>query len=267
MIPDNSSSIVVLLLLFFALFFMYWFAKKMFSTKVIDLGEFPNEWRRILQDKVLFYSNLNKEDQQRFEHEVLQFLHDVSIKGVNTKINDEDKLLVASSAVIPLFGFPGWRFLNIDEVLLYPNSFNEDFKISEQNRILGMVGEGAMNRMMILSKPALHLGFENNTDKHNVGIHEFVHLIDKADGDTDGIPHNLVDKQFALPWFKSMHDEMQRIKEKDSDINTYALTNEAEFLSVVSEYFFSRPDLMKQKHSELYNLLKSMFHQDLAPAK
>jgi len=45
-----------------------------------------------------------------------------------------------------------------------------------------------------------------------------------------------------------------------SDINPYGATNEAEFFAVVSEYFFERPKLLKEKHPELYNLLAEIFN-------
>lgn len=48
-----------------------------------------------------------------------------------------------------------------------------------------------------------------------------------------------------------------------SDINEYAATNRAEFFSVVSEYFFSRPQLLESKHPELYQLLEEIFEQEL----
>ena len=118
-----------------------------------------------------------------------------------------------------------------------------------------------MNRLMILSLPALHQGFENEKSKNNVGIHEFVHLIDKADGMTDGIPESLMQKQYVLPWLKLVHQEIEKIKENESDINPYGATSEVEFLSVVSEYFFNRPDLFEEKHPALYQLMTKIYRQ------
>jgi len=40
--------------------------------------------------------------------------------------------------------------------------------------------------------------------------------------------------------------------------------NEAEFFAVISEYFFERPDLLAEKHPELYGMLVRMFRQDPA---
>jgi Mlc titration factor MtfA (ptsG expression regulator) len=74
--------------------------------------------------------------------------------------------------------------------LLYPDSFSKEFELQQEKErpVLGMVGDGAMQHVMILSQPALRQGFINNTDVHNTAIHEFVHLIDKTDGEIDGIP-------------------------------------------------------------------------------
>ncbi len=118
-----------------------------------------------------------------------------------------------------------------------------------------------MEGALLLSKHALHLGFENNTDKQNTAIHEFVHLIDKLDGDIDGIPSLLMDKQYVLPWINLIHAQMQSIANNRSDVNSYAYTNKAEFFAVVAEYFFERPELLQKKHPELYQMLHHMFYR------
>ena len=113
--------------------------------------------------------------------------------------------------------------------------------------------------MMLLSKHALQQGFYNKTDKSNTAIHEFVHLLDKSDGDTDGIPHVLLDKQYVLPWINLAYEQMQQIIKGRSDINPYATMNKAEFFAVAAEYFFERPELLEEKHPKLYEILKEMF--------
>jgi Mlc titration factor MtfA (ptsG expression regulator) len=111
-----------------------------------------------------------------------------------------DKLMVAASGIIPIFKFIEWRYTNLFEILLYPDTFDDNFEISGSGRrILGMVGAGYMEGKMILSKPALHHGFDNGTDKRNTAIHEFIHLIDKMDGNIDGIPTLLIERPYMLP--------------------------------------------------------------------
>ena len=51
-----------------------------------------------------------------------------------------------------------------------------------------MFGAGSMAGKLVLSKPRLHLGFKNARDKYTVGIYEFVHFIDMADGYCDDFP-------------------------------------------------------------------------------
>jgi Mlc titration factor MtfA (ptsG expression regulator) len=150
-------------------------------------------------------------------------------------------------------------------VILYPDTFDQEFQFEGENRnILGMVGSGYMNGQMLLSRAALNKGFSNSSGKGNTAIHEFVHLLDKSDGETDGVLENLLTHEYTVPWLKMMHQEMHRIQAGKSDIEPYALTNEAEFLAVASEYFFEKPDELKHKHPELYRALCRIFGQDLA---
>jgi Mlc titration factor MtfA (ptsG expression regulator) len=237
------------------------FPKKKIRKTVV----FPDAWRAILKDKVGFYNQLSDVEKIRFEEDVFQFLDNVRVTGVGTEADDTDYLLVAASAVIPLFGFPGWHYRSLNEVLLYESAFNEDFKTreAEERNILGMVGGTGMTGTMILSKPSLHRAFYDQHSSNHVGIHEFVHLLDRADGTTDGIPEMLLEQPFVIPWVKLMHQEIKDIREGDSQINPYGSTNEAEFFSVVSEYFFKQPDKLERKHPELYAMLERIFRQDL----
>ncbi|ACU02404.1 zinc-dependent peptidase [Pedobacter heparinus] len=222
--------------------------------------------RSLLLAHVHFYRQLQPAEKFIFENKVATFLSDIRLEGVGVNVDQVDRLLVASSAVIPVFGFPDWKYKNLSSVLLYPDTFNKDFQFEGGERnILGMVGEGYMNGQMILSKSALLRGFSNPEDKENTAIHEFVHLLDKSDGATDGVPENLMRHEYTLPWLKMIHQEMQQIEKGRSDINPYALTNEAEFFAVVSEYFFEKPKQLRDKHPGLYALLMETFSQD--PAK
>ena len=231
----------------------------------IDITEFLPAWRLILVEKVAFYNCLNEEDKIWFESDMLDFLSLVRITGIEVKIDDTDKVLVAASAIIPIFAFKDWKYNTINEVLLYPNSFNYQFETAGKDcSVLGMVGEGAMNGTMILSKPALLHGFLNETDKQNAAIHEFIHLIDKTDGAIDGIPENLLGKQYVLPWINLIANEIEQINKGKSDINPYGATSKTEFFAVAGEYFFESPQLLKIKHPELYSLLEQIFKQDMS---
>ncbi|GGG37163.1 M90 family metallopeptidase [Bizionia arctica] len=232
------------------------------STKKKKAATFPLNWHKLLIKHVQFYKELSSTEQLRFQKRIMTFLSEVYLDSVNLEINDLDKILIASSAVIPVFNFPEWHYKNLSTVLIYPDHFNEDlgFKQTDEKRhIAGMVGNGQFEKQMILSRKALHEGFEQKSHKQNTGIHEFVHLIDKQDGITDGVPEALIKRPYVIPWLKIIHKEMEAINDNKSDIRNYGGTNEAEFLAVASEYFFEQPELMKKKHPDLYQMLQACF--------
>jgi len=226
---------------------------------------FPITWRALLKKNVSFYNSLSTKEKEKFEYRLQEFILNYKIIGVKTSIDINDKLLVASSAIIPIFGFNNWRYSNLNEILIYPTAFNENFETEGTDRkILGMVGNGYMENKMILSQEALKHGFKNESDKKNTAIHEFVHLIDKTGGTIDGIPSILMEKQYAIPWIDLINQKLNEIYQNKSDINPYAGTNNAEFFSVASEYFFERPKLLKKKHPKLYESLEKIFKQDMS---
>lgn len=260
---STTGIIAITALLGFGIYAIF----KVFRRPQIDHDDFKRLWRAMLLDEVDFYAHLTPEERIRFERDILLFFSKVRITGVDTKINDKDRLLVASSAVIPLFGYPGSSFDNISEVLIYKGRFNKNYetegKKNERN-ILGMVGEGHMNRHMIISRSALRNGYNKKHKSHNVGIHEFVHLLDMADGNTDGVPKFVLRSKEIKPWLEVVDGEIQKILEGNSILNPYGATNEAEFFSVVSEYFFMQPSLLSKHHPELYAKLKRIYRQDPA---
>ena len=226
------------------------------------LDTLPQSYRRILQENVPFYQNLSPDKKKEFETRMSHFLSHTRITGVKTQLDDIDHVYIAASAIIPIFGFPWWEYTNLNEVLVYPDSFDHEFRQTGSDRnILGVVGEGAYHRVMIISQHQLRQAFVNKTGKDNTAIHEFVHLIDKSDGHVDGIPEVFMDKQYIVPWLRLMRTEIEKILENRSDIDPYGAHSEAEFFAVVSEYFFERPELLEEKNPELFKLLAEVFKQ------
>ncbi len=242
-----------------------WQTSKIRRRRTILNEAFPAEWEAVLQRNVAFFLVLDPEAQERFRRQLQVFLGEKRITGIQTRLDTTTRILTAASAVIPIFGFPDWEWDTINEILIYPNRFDGKFQFGDQQgkNILGMVGTGSLNRLMILSKPDLINGFRNPTDKRNVGVHEFAHLVDKSDGVIDGIPRAGLERQAVEPWIDLMRRKTAEIKSGRSDINRYTLTNRAEFFAVTSEYFFERSALMRQKHPDLYAALERVFSQDL----
>lgn len=256
-----AISILFVLLI---VYFFFFGSKRKTQNSATEIREI--DFDTLLNEHVSFYKNLEADKKQIFKHAVKIFLENTTIEGVGIDITELDRILISSSAVIPVFSFPDWKYKNLTSVILYPDTFDGQYQYEgEERRILGMVGTGYLNGQMLLSRAALLQGFSKNNGPHNTAIHEFVHLLDKSDGSTDGIPEILMTHDYSIPWLKMMHQEMREIEKGKSDIDSYALTNEAEFLAVVSEYFFEKPDALEKNHPELYAILSKMFLQD--PAK
>src|ERR1700680_4394237 len=74
-------------------------------------------YQRLLVDHVAFYRGLDEASRHRFEEKIKELLGYIRITGINTTVDDIDRLLIASSGVIPIFGFPEWKYYNLSEVL------------------------------------------------------------------------------------------------------------------------------------------------------
>jgi MtfA peptidase len=236
-----------------------------FRRKKQHLFELTDTDRSILLDKVKFYLQLDDQSRVKFETQVENFLNTTTITGIKTTVSQEDRILIGASAIIPIFAFDEWEYKNLNEVLVYPEHFDEHFTIGSKSKyILGMVGNGFMEGTMILSKKSLHHGFNNKTDKLNTAIHEFIHLMDKSDGRIDGLIQGYNENINVIPWIELMNLKINEIQKSKSDIRDYAALNSAEFLAVTGEYFFERPRLLKKKHPKLYALLSEFFEQNPA---
>lgn len=254
------GALLAVLVLLFVLWQVIYFMRRKKQRAALLPKTFPPAWTQFLVQRVAFFEKLNAEQRKDFEQRVLIFLSKVVITPVKTRIDHEDRLLIAAAALIPIFYLGESSYPNLREVLVYPNAFDHDHQFKDRKgRIAGMVGNGYMNGTMILSKTSILGGFMNNKDAQNTPIHEFVHLIDAWDGDIDGIPNVLLDQSAVIPWVDALRQGIDEVRKDESSIDDYAGTNSAEFFAVSAEYFFEKPQKLQKEHPEIYRLMKKMF--------
>ena len=244
---------------------IYWLVRRRYVRRLrIMKLPFPASWEQVLQSHVAFFQSLPDHEKERFRQLVKVFLDEVRITGIRTEVDDTIRVLVAASAVIPIFGFHDWEYHRLGEVLVYPNSFGEKYQSTgnADENILGMVGLKHLRGVMILSKPSLLGGFDCLSSKDNVGIHEFTHLVEQEEVE-HGLPPE-IPWQTVKHWVQYVQQELSHPPRNRSYINSYAYTNEHEFFAVLAEYFFKSPDLLQKKDPQLYAMLRKMFHQDTA---
>ena len=243
--------------------FTYWWVRRRYLHRMAVMQQpFPDQWEQILRTHVAFFEALDEAGKTRFRQLVQIFLDEVRITGIRTVVDDTIRVLVAASAAIPIFGFHDWEYHRLREVLIYPDAFDDAYQSrggSDEN-ILGMVGLHHLSGVMILSKPALLAGFNHQSGPHNVGVHEFAHLVEKETGEY-GLPPE-VPWMVVRQWVRYVARELARPSKHGAHVSAYAYTNEHEFFAVLAEYFFTSPELLKRRDPSLYALLRDLFHQD-----
>lgn len=228
---------------------------------------FPEPWRALLERRVDFYRQLDEPGRQRFEDDVRIFLAEQRIdaaQGSEAAVDDEIRLLIASSAATLGHGMPNFEWPRMRDIVVFPRSFDEQYRDDGENpNIAGMVhSQGPI----LYSARDLRLGFRRH-DGHNVGIHELAHVLDLADGRADGVPVG-AGWSSSAPWLEIVSDRLTKLrktrKRGRSSLREYAGTNEAEFFAVAVEGFFEQPTRLRDDDPELYAMLRDYFGQDPA---
>jgi Mlc titration factor MtfA (ptsG expression regulator) len=220
----------------------------------------PSAWREVLLREVRFYHGLDPRERQRFERNVRYFIAERKIEGVEgVEITDEIRVLIAAAAAMLVHGQPEWELPRGHTILVYPGSFDENFRCTRRGPYLGqMHGQGPI----ILSREAL-LESWRAPGRGNVALHEFAHLLDMRSARATGIPR-MLSPMAAGAWLELVRREMEKVAQRRSALWEYAAENEAEFFAVAVEHFFGRPVELKARHSELYAALAEFFNQDPA---
>src|SRR5215831_8249976 len=93
------------------------------GDRVADEAPLRDDWAAFLRNHSAHHRRLPLRLQRAFEHDVQRFLTTQRITGVETTVDDPLRLLVAASAVTLSVGWPGYKWSELSEVLLYPDAF------------------------------------------------------------------------------------------------------------------------------------------------
>lgn len=199
------------------------------------------------------------------------FLHQKTIIGVQgLKVTPSMKVAVAAQACLLILNlgveyFDGWV-----EVLLYPGAFRVDHArtdaaglVHHEDRFLS--GESWLRGPVILSWEDVERDTYHRQAGHNIVLHEFAHKLDGLNGVMNGMPplrRGMSQKKWAEA-FSGDYDllRLQMESGKSAFINPYAATSPAEFFAVMSEYFFTAPELLKNQCPGVHKQLKQFYRQ------
>jgi Mlc titration factor MtfA (ptsG expression regulator) len=241
--------------------YVYW---RQFSAanrlKNFENSPFPQHFEMML-GKFLPYQALTSEEKKRFQSKFLYFLEDKNFNGVGELIvTEEMKVLIAAEACLMITNisggvYPGLKNIYIAEDVFIPKDNPVNFHTGQLTHV-ARLGEAWKSGPVVLSWKSIVHG-------SSVIFHEFSHQLDQQDGSFDGTP-NLGSNGNYDKWALIMGQEFIQLRKRieahrSSDIDNYGATNEAEFFAVVTEYYFTRPNLLKEKHPQIYEIYQDYF--------
>ncbi|VAW90982.1 hypothetical protein MNBD_GAMMA22-3016 [hydrothermal vent metagenome] len=228
-------------------------------------------WHRVTSSTPVLY-NLSSTDKIKLRSLTRQFLHKKTISATqNIVLTDYMKLLIAAQACLLILNlsldyYNGWI-----QIIVYPDVFKVKHEYTDAAGVLHktdriLSGESWSHGPVILSWKDVEQDIHYPRQGHNVVLHEFAHKLDMLTGSANGMPplHAYMERQ---QWTEILSDAYQQLnrqlyQEGHSNINSYAATEPAEFFSVITEYFFTAPDILIAECPEVFHQFKKFYRQD-----
>ncbi|NTU41719.1 MAG: zinc-dependent peptidase [Nitrospirales bacterium] len=231
---------------------------------------FPSEWEVILDRNLPLYRHIPPELKEQLHHDIRIFLDEKRFEGIyGLEITEEMQVTIAAEACLLLLNRENRNYPGLYSILVYPHSYPTLRNIPIggggylEEEIL-LAGESRRQGAVILAWDQVRRGGEG----HNLTVHEFAHQLDQEDGEADGTPILGKVSSYAV-WAFIMSRGYEHLRSavkqnRETVLDGYGATNEAEFFAVATEAFFEKPGQLKEEEPELYGELKNFYNLDPA---
>lgn len=256
------SAIATFTILFVTGLVLILFWKQLFKFKPEPPDSYISQikrplYRKILEDKFSFYNKLSHISKEEFLNRVIHFIETKNFYGKEgLEIDDEIKVLVAASAIQLTFGLKNYLLPFYEVINVFPKEF---YSRLYKKYFYGATTE---NGSVSLAWEQFKKGYENETDKLNLGLHEMAHALW-----LNLIKGDVFDEHFAqnLDMFvEQSSQEFERMQNGgDSFLRKYGATNIEEFFSVCCEHFFEAPAEFRQNLPVVYDALSELLNLDM----
>ncbi|MDR9888914.1 DgsA anti-repressor MtfA [Pseudenterobacter timonensis] len=217
-------------------------------------------------------ANLSSAEQARLVQLAGRFLQQkrlVPLQGF--ELNDLNSARIALLFALPVLEL-GIEWLDgFHEVLIYPAPFvvddewEDDIGLVHSQRVV-QSGQSWQQGPIILNWLDIQDSFD--ASGFNLIIHEVAHKLDSRNGDrASGVP--FIPLREVAGWEHDLHaamnniqDEIDLVGESAASIDAYAATDPAECFAVLSEYFFSAPELFAPRFPALWQRFCQFYQQD-----
>lgn len=212
--------------------------------------------KKLMQERVKFYSMLNPSHKKYFEHRLATFMESYQFIGRGGyEVTDETKITIGAVYVMMTFGMRKYITNVFDKIVVYPSEFFS--KAHSRNH------KGEFNfryKTIVFSWDDFLSGLAEKEDNLNLGVHEFTHVLSF---------HGKISNDYSAKIFNKMHSEvLSYIKTPENAkkiqankyFRSYAFTNSYEFIAVMMESFFESPKEFKMRFPELYVMVVKMIN-------
>lgn len=227
-------------------------------------------WQQALSIPLL--TTLSEKEQQKLISLAKSFLQQKQLSPV-AGFNLDD---LKSARIALLFSLPvlelGIEWLDgFYEVIVYPEPFIVDDEWEDDSGLVHQqqavhAGQSWQQGPIVLNWLDIKDSFD--ASGFNLVIHEVAHKLDSRNGGyASGVP--LTGLRDIAGWehdlreaMNHIQDEIDLVGEEASSIDAYAATDPAECFAVLSEYFFSAPQLFAPRFVTLYQRFCQFYQQD-----
>lgn len=227
-------------------------------------------WEQALAIPVLAtLTNPEQEKLVRLADRFLQQKRLVPLQGF--ELDDLKSARIALLFCLPVLEL-GIEWLDgFHEILIYPAPFvvddewEDDIGLVHNQRVV-QSGQSWQQGPIVLNWLDVQDSFD--ASGFNLVFHEVAHKLDMRNGDrASGIP--LIALRDVAGWehdlqaaMNNIQDEIDMVGENAASIDAYAASEPAECFAVLSEYFFSAPELFAPRFPSLYQRFCQFYGQD-----
>lgn len=248
----------------------YWYwSRKQARDRLLSTPLTAHE-RAVVDRLVPMVRKLPPELRSKLEGKINLFLDQVEFYGNGgLDVTEDMQLSIAAQACLLVVANDMW-YNNLTSILLYPSAFKSTqkrqngFVVTEKEIV--RTGESWNRGPVILSWAHSRFGALDDSDGHNVVLHEFAHQVDDMTGQTNGVPLLGKEQSFAeweRVFLTAYDDHVQAVMHGHKTvIDPYGAEGHEEFFAVSVEVFFERPAALQRAVPQVYEQLSKLFRLD-----
>ena len=223
-----------------------------------------------------FLAARTADDRQRLRELSTLFLADKEFAGMQgLQVDDGMAVAIAAQACLPVLHLGLHQYDAFKGIVVHPDVVVARREVMDEDGVVHhydeeLSGEAMEGGPVMLSWRDVADAGDSAAWGYNVVVHEFAHVLDRADGAFDGTPELRASEHYR-PWGEVLGQRYLELKataeRKRTLLRSYGATNEAEFFAVATESFFEKPRQMRERAADLYAELSRFYGCDPAAAE